>query len=67
LIAAGVGALALSSWQYFAKIRYLNGKSFESIAQDQAAKPYQTPAFISAMVLMVIGVAAFVSVFFRFM
>lgn len=67
LIAAGVGALVVSSWQYFAKIKYLNSKPFESIAQDQAAKPYQTTAFISAMVLIVIGIAAFVSVFFRFM
>ena len=65
LIATGVGALALSSWQYYVQRRYLNDPAFAAIAADRSG-PYRTATFICAMVIMVIGIAAFVGVFFRF-
>lgn len=66
LIATGVGALVISSWQYRQQLRYLWSAQFSSIA-GVSERPHRTPAFAAAIVLMVIGVAAFISVFFRFM
>lgn len=66
LIAAGVLALIISSIQYRGQLRYMWSDQFRSIA-GVSEKPHRTPAFISAMVLLLIGVAAFVSVFFRFL
>jgi putative membrane protein len=65
LIATGVGTLALASWQYYGLLRYLNGPSFAGIGSG-AVHPYRTVAFVSSMVIMVIGIAAFVGVYFRF-
>jgi inner membrane protein YidH len=65
LIATGVGALGLSSWQYYVQFRYLTSAPFAGIAAD-TVRPHRTAAFISAMVILVIGIAAFVGVFFRF-
>lgn len=66
LIAAGILSLTISSFQYRAQLRYLWTDQFRSIAGEDE-KPHRTPAFISAMVLLLIGIAAFVSVFFRFL
>ena len=66
LIATGVGALAISSWQYRQQLRYLWSGPFKAIA-GAGDKPHRTPAFLAAMVLMLIGIAAFVSVFFHFL
>jgi putative membrane protein len=66
LIAAGVGSLVISAIQYRGLLRYLWSEPFKSIA-GVSDKAHRTPAFIAALVLMAIGVAAFVSVFFRFM
>jgi putative membrane protein len=66
LIATGVGALVISALQYRGELRYLWNPAFAPIAGFDV-KPHRTPAFIAAMVLILIGVAAFVSVFFRFM
>jgi putative membrane protein len=65
LIAAGILSLAISSFQYRGQLRYLWTDQFRAIA-GISEKPHRTPAFISAMVLLLIGIAAFVSVFFRF-
>jgi putative membrane protein len=68
LIGTGVMALAISSWQYHSEIRYLNSAPFAVIAVDsERAGVLRTPAFIAAMVILLIGVAAFVGVFLRFM
>jgi putative membrane protein len=64
LIAAGVGALAISAIQYRLGVRYLWGAPFQGIAGVKE-NPVRTPLFISAMVLVAIGVAAFGAVFFR--
>jgi putative membrane protein len=66
LIATGVGTLALSSWQYYAELRYLHSQPFAAIAADKR-QPHRTASFIAAMVIMVIGIAAFVGVFLRFL
>ncbi len=66
LIAAGILSLAISSIQYRGQLRYLWTDQFRAIAGD-GEKPHRTPAFISAMVLLLIGVVAFASVFFRFL
>jgi putative membrane protein len=65
LIATGVGTLAVSSWQYYKQLHYMSSKPFTNIALE--GKPHRTGAFIAAMVIMVIGVAAFVGVFLRFL
>jgi putative membrane protein len=66
LIAAGVGSLAISSWQYRQMLRYLWGAEFRPIA-GMAEKPHHTPIFLAAMVMIFIGVCAFGTVFFRLM
>lgn len=66
LIATGIGALLISSWQYRQQLNYLWSAPYASIA-GVSDKAHRTPAFAAAMVLILIGVAAFVSVFFRFM
>ena len=66
LIAAGVGTLVLAALQYHAQFRYLWSGPFRAIA-GMEEKPHRSPAFIGALVLAVIGIAAFGSVFFRFL
>ena len=66
LIATGVGVLVISSFQYRRVLRYLGSGPFQAIAVE-ADHPVRTPVFVAAIVLMFIGVAAFISVFFRFM
>ncbi len=66
LIATGVGALVISSLQYRRMIRYLGSPPYAAIAFE-ADHPIRTPVFIAAIVLTFIGIAAFVSVFFRFL
>jgi putative membrane protein len=66
LIATGVAALIISSFQYRRMIRYLSSPPFDAIASGDA-RPIHTPVFIAAAVLTLIGIAAFVSVFFRFL
>jgi len=64
LIAAGVGALAISAWQYRDGIKYLWGPQFQDIAGVKKS-PMRTPVFLAALILIGIGVAAFTAVFFR--
>ncbi len=66
LIATGVAALLISAWQYRKMIRYLGSGPFKAIGFE-TDHPIRTPVFIAAGVLTLIGIAAFVSVFFRFM
>lgn len=65
LIATGIGALVVATVQYRRGLQYLWGPKFHSIA-GMDEKPRWTPAMFSAYVLMLIGVAALVSVFVRF-
>jgi len=66
LIATGIIALAISVYQYWRIARYLFRPPFDGIAGfDRRA--YVVPSYIVAAILMIIGVAAFVSVFFHFL
>ena len=62
LIAAGVVALAISSWQYIAILRYLHSEQFNAIA-NVAERSHRTPLFLASLVLAAIGIFAFVAVF----
>jgi len=65
LIAAGLGCLVVSSLQYHRGLQYLWSPQFRSIAgMDTTAQ--RTPAMFAAVVLMLIGIAALVSVFVKF-
>ena len=65
LIGAGVLSLAMFTWQYYRAVRYMRSGPFEAIAAA-AKRPLHQPAIIVCIVVMVIGVAAFVSVVARF-
>lgn len=65
LIAAGILALAISTWQYHVVMRYLRSDNFAGLA-GMPEGPMKTPLFTVAIFLMIIGVFAFASVLFRF-
>jgi len=64
LIGVGILSLAVSSWQYRQGVMYMWQPKFRAIA-GIGEEPLRTPAFLAAMVLMLIGLFAFLSVFFR--
>ena len=64
LIGAGVVALAVSSLQYRATIRYLWQEDFAAIAGVRKT-PGSTPIYAVAIGLMLIGTAAFFAVLLR--
>jgi putative membrane protein len=64
LIGVGVLMLAVSSWQYRQGVRYMWQPQFRVIA-GLGGEPRRTATFFAALVLMVIGLFAFLSVFFR--
>jgi putative membrane protein len=65
LIGAGIAALAIATLQYQAQIHYLWQPDLRAIA-GLDEHPHRTPAMFIAVLLMLIGIFAFVSVFFRF-
>ena len=64
LIAAGVLALLISSWQYRLVVRYLLGKEFEPIA-GLGEVVRMTPLYAIAIAIIFIGLFAFGAVFIR--
>jgi putative membrane protein len=64
LIATGIFCLVLASWQYRAQVRYLWSTDYAAIA-GRDSRAHRTPVFIAALVLIVIGIAAFGAVLFR--
>jgi putative membrane protein len=64
LIAAGVVSLIISVWQYHTLLNYLWQADFQPIAGAKES-PVRTPLFAVAIGLIVIGIFAFVTVFFR--
>jgi putative membrane protein len=66
LIGAGLGSLVISAWQYRQGLKYLWQDQFKSIA-GVYEKPQRTPLFMASMVLTLIGIFAFGSVFFHIM
>jgi putative membrane protein len=66
LIGVGVLCLAISSWQYRQGVKYLWQPKFSAIAGTEEP-PLRSPAMLAALVLMLIGLFAFLSVFVRVM
>ena len=64
LIASGVGALLVSIWQYRWINHYLWSPDFQPIAGLKRA-PIQTPLLGTAVILILIGLFAFVAVLTR--
>ena len=64
LIGVGVLALAVSSWQYRQGVKYMWQPKFGAIA-GISETPLRSAAFLAAMVLLAIGLFAFLSVFVR--
>jgi putative membrane protein len=64
LILAGVGALAVSLWQYRSLLRYLWSKQFAQLAGVDE-DPHKTPLFAVTIVLLLIGIFTFIAVLFR--
>lgn len=65
LIAAGLGCLVVAALQYRRGLQYLWSPQFRSIA-GMDATAHRSPAMFAAVVLMLIGIAALVSVFVKF-
>ena len=64
LIACGILALVISIWQYQWTVRYLQSGSFAAIAGLREGG-MQTPTIAVAVLLIVIGVFAFLAVLLR--
>jgi len=64
LIGVGILCLVISSWQYRQGIKYMWQPEFRAIA-GIGEKPIRSAAFLAALVLLLIGLFAFLSVFFR--
>jgi len=65
LIAAGVLSLAAFTWQYRESNRYMSSDEFKAIA-GRAKRPMHGSTYLVALAVMVIGIAAFGSVFLHF-
>ena len=65
MIAAGVLGLLVAIWQYYWLNRYLWSEPFAPLAGVKRAGPVNTPILAVAIVLLVIGISAFLAVFTR--
>jgi putative membrane protein len=64
LIGTGIVALTIAVWEYHSLVRYLWEKDFKPIAGvDESA--HRTPVIAVSVVLILIGIFAFVAVLFR--
>ena len=64
LIGSGILGLAISLWQYHVGLHYLWGQDFRPIAGYQK-EPVTTPIMWIAIVLILVGMFAFLVVLFR--
>jgi putative membrane protein len=64
LIAAGVGVIAVFLWQFRIGVAYMWQDQFKPIAG--AGRRFHSVAYIAGWVVLLIGLAAFVTVFARF-
>jgi len=64
LIAAGIAALAVSAWQYRWTVHYLWSGPFK-VLSGMEGTPIRTPLLALVIVVMLIGIFAFCSVFLR--
>ncbi len=65
MIAAGVGSLALFTWQYLRAVAYLGSESFVAISIRLKAPLHQLTCF-TAYAIMLLGALGFASVFVSF-
>lgn len=65
MIAAGVGSLALFTWQYLRAVAYLGSEPFVSISIRLKAPLHQLTCF-TAYAIMLLGALGFASVFVSF-
>lgn len=65
LIAAGVVSLAIFTFQYHLASTYIRSGDFAAIA-GTGRKPLHTSTYLVSFVVLLIGLAAFTSVLFRF-
>ncbi len=64
LIGIGTIGLAISIWQYQALVKYLHSEAFHAIAGVKGMQRLY-PTVMIAVCLCLVGVAAFVSIFYR--
>lgn len=65
MIAAGVGSLALFTWQYLRAVAYLDDERFKPVATPPMAPLHQLTCF-AAYAIMSLGVLGFASIFVSF-
>ena len=65
MIAAGVGSLALFTWQYLRAVAYLGAEPFSAISMRLKAPLHQLTCF-TAYAIMLLGLLGFASVFVSF-
>ena len=65
MIAAGVGSLALFTWQYLRAVAYLGREPFDTISVRMAAPLHQLTC-LTAYAIMLLGALGFASVFVSF-
>jgi putative membrane protein len=64
LIGTGVVSLAVALWQYHRLLKYLWSGDYNVVAGVDE-KPHRTPLFAVTIMIEIVGVIAFVTVFFR--
>ena len=65
MIAAGVGSLALFTWQYLRAVAYLGAEPFNAISVRPGVPTRQVACF-TAYAIMLLGMVAFASLFVSF-
>ncbi|HET6941415.1 MAG TPA: DUF202 domain-containing protein [Sphingomicrobium sp.] len=65
LIGAGVVSMSIFLWQYHIAVTYMRSGDFSAIAA-KADRSLHKPTYIVAYAVILIGIAAFLSVFLRF-
>lgn len=65
MIAAGVGSLALFTWQYLRAVAYLGREPFDRISLRMAAPLHQLTC-LTAYAIMLLGALGFASIFVSF-
>jgi putative membrane protein len=66
LIATGILGLLVAVWQYHKGVRYLWSDQFRPVAGVGPETRSTTPVVLVALILMLVGIFAFVAVLFRF-
>lgn len=65
MIAAGVGSLALFTWQYLRAVAYLGAEPFAAVSMRLKAPLHQLTCF-TAYAIMLLGALGFTSIFVSF-